>query len=218
MLGWGPAFVAVSFQRLGAAELAQVGLRDPALRRCVIRFGFEYRRDAHAGCRGGAVVRRRPGWCVELSATFFCAINPLGAYVCPLRHEPDRTRPLRHPNGKTDERGALTLDVPLTGTHATPQLAWQRRYPHVDGWIEPWTTSGTLRPGLRFAAAFRGGGSCFFGSQEIPGKRAVRCVWRATLAGVDPCFPQHLEWHHRGALVACPTSPGGTSFARFVIS
>src|SRR6266545_6562772 len=58
----------------------------------------------------------------------------------------------------------LKLGVPLVGTHAPLRLAWQR-YPRNDGFVEPWAGAGTLRPGLRFTWTYRGGGTCFFGSE-----------------------------------------------------
>ncbi len=70
-----------------------------------------------------------------------------GAYLCPTNAE--GSPPLRKQNATVDRRGALTLQVSLEGTRATRPLAWQR-YPHVDGFVEPWTSSGKLRAGLRF--------------------------------------------------------------------
>ena len=88
MVGWGPAFVRASVRRLDAKELGAVGLRDPARRRCVISFAFESRADPQTGCSGRARVPGKPGWCLDRSGTFSCAINQLGAYNCPLIHEP----------------------------------------------------------------------------------------------------------------------------------
>jgi hypothetical protein len=79
MVGWGPAFVRASVRRLDAKELGAVGLRDPARRRCVISFAFESRADPQTGCSGRACVPGKPGWCLDRSGTFSCAINPLGA-------------------------------------------------------------------------------------------------------------------------------------------
>jgi hypothetical protein len=56
-------------------------------------------------------------------------------------------------NATTGERGVLKLDVPLARTHATAPLAWQRRYPHVDGFIHPWTSAEKLRRGLTLGQA-----------------------------------------------------------------
>lgn len=137
-----------------------------------------------------------------------------GAYGCPLRHEPDYA-PLRDKNGTTDERGVLTLDVPLEGTHPPPRLAWQQ-YPRTDGWIEPWTRNDKLRPGLRFGSTYTGGGSCFGGAEETVAKSATRCLWRG-LYQVDPCFPKGANWQHRGGVLACPYGPETRTFGRFVI-
>ena len=215
MLGWGPALVSVSVRRLDAARLAEVGLRNPALPRCVVSLATEFRRDPRTGCAGVATVPGNQRLCVDRSDTSNCVINRFGAYICPTK---DTARaPLRNKNATTNKRGVLKLDVPLAGTHPTPPLAWQRRYPHTDGWIEPWTRSGMLRPGLMFTANFKGGGSCGFASKQTHAKSAVRCVWRG-IDIIDPCFPQRTDWQHLGTLVACPGAPGATTIGRFVIS
>lgn len=215
MLHWGPAFVNVSVRRLGATELAAVGLRDPARARCVVSVAFEFRRP-RTGCGEVDVVARgKPGWCVDGSGTFDCAINPFGAYNCPLIHEP-LGPPLRNKNATTDKPGVLKLDVPLKGTRATPPLAWHR-YPHRDGFIEPWTQAGDLRRGLRLAD--KGHGPCFLGSEETHSKSgAVTCRNPAPgFAIVGPCFPSRRDWR-RGDLAACANSPGDMTFGRWTIS
>ena len=158
----------------------------------------------------------RPKVCVERRSTYVCVINGFGAFACPTNAE--GSPPLANENATTDGRGVLRLEVPSRRTHATPPLPWQRRYPHVDGWIEPWTSSGKLRPGLRFAIRYSGGGSCSRGSEQTVAKAAVRCFWVVRSAIVDPCFPQRAEWRHRGAVLACATAPGRTVFGRFVIT
>lgn len=232
MVGWGPAFVRVSVRRLDATELAAVGLRNPARPRCVISFAFESRADPQTGCSGRTPVPGKPGWCLDRTGTFSCAINPLGAYNCPLIHEP-LGPPLTKKNATTDKRGVLKLDVPLKGTHATPRLAWQR-YPHTDGWVEPWTRTGDLRRGLRFAA--RGHGPCFMGSEQTHAKSVLTCrspcrsgsrlpVDRKAavpcnspaVARFEPCFPSRRDTR-RGDLAACGNAPGDTTFVRWTIS
>jgi hypothetical protein len=125
--------------------------------------------------------------------------------------------PLRDKNGTTNRRGVLKLDVPLAGTHATAPLAWQRRYPHVDSFILPWTRAGKLRRGLSFdhagdARHLRGG--CSRGSEHVVPRTALRCVSDVQL---DPCFAPGPDWNHPGAILAC-ASPGWTRFSRFVIT
>lgn len=149
MVGWGPALVSISIRRLGGTELAAAGLQNPARRRCVISFAFESRADAQTGCPENGAVPGRAGWCVDRTGTFACATNTLGAYSCPLIHEP-LGPPLMNRNAMTNERGVLKLDAPLTGTHPTPRLAWQRRYPH--------TTAGS-NPGRERANFEQGSGS-----------------------------------------------------------
>jgi hypothetical protein len=121
--------------------------------------------------------------------------------------------PLTNPNGRTDRRGVLTLTVPLPGTHATPPLSWQRRYPHVDGFILPWTRAGTLRPGLRFAETKHG--NCGLGAEHVVPKSAIRCVDRMS-AQFDPCFPEQRNFR-AGDVAACG-GPGDTSFIRWLIT
>ena len=145
-----------------------------------------------------------------------CIIGVRGGYECPLITS-DGMPPLRNKNGTTDRRGILKLDVPLEGTHATPPLVWQRRFPHVDGFILPWTRAGTLRRGLNFdktGEARHLRGHCFRGSQQTVAKGALRCVSDLQL---DPCFAPAANWNRPGAIIACGY-PGWTRFSRFVIT
>ena len=210
MRDWGPALASVGLRRLDPTRSAAVGLRRGP-RRCVVTMAFEYHLAPGEKCaRPGRARGRR---CIDRSATWSCALDRFGAYVCPLRHEPDRM-PLRNENAAIDERGVMKLDVPLPGTHPPPRLAWQR-YPRIDGWVEPWTRAGKLRAGLRFTYTYSGGGSCSRGAKETAAKSAVRCLWRG-LYQVHPCFAPPGRWNHRGGVVACGVS-GATTFGRFVI-
>jgi hypothetical protein len=148
--------------------------------------------------------------------TWTCALDRWGAYSCPLRHEPDVIA-LRNQNAFIGAHGVLTLDKPPPGTHSPTALAWQR-YPRADGYVEPWRSDGTLRPGLRLVTAYGGGGSCdsAFGSEYTPSKRAVRCLWHG-IYQVDPCYPPPGAWNHLGGSVACSFGPGATTFGRFVL-
>jgi hypothetical protein len=213
MRTWGPALASVGVRRLDATRLAAVGLR-PGARRCVVSLSLGFRLRPGERCAAPATARGHPGVCIDRRGTWSCAIFRTGAYSCPLRHEADRV-PLRSKNATIDDRGVLKLDVPLVGTQPARRLAWQR-YPRTDGWVEPWTSSGKLRPGLRFTSTYSGGGSCSRGAYQTPAKSALRCVWRG-LYQVDPCFPKGAGWDRRGALVACPYAPGATTFRRFVV-
>jgi hypothetical protein len=218
MRGWGPALIDVSLRRLDSAHLRAAGLDGKPKLRCVILFSFEFRRDNHKGCSGGAVVPGDHSRCFDPSGSFFCVINRFGAYACPPRHEPDRTLPLRRKDGATDARGVLTLSIATPATHRTPLLLWQKRYPHIDGWILPWTSSGDLRRGVTLNNVIdRGGGTCGSGSEQSVALSALRCLWHQTYI-LDPCFPQHARWNHRGAIVACATEPGSTMFGRLVVN
>jgi hypothetical protein len=211
MRGWGPAFVRISVRRLDANELVAVGLQNPALARCVVSVAFATR-AASGKCSEGAPVPGNPGWCFETRGTFACAINRFGAYNCPVRHEYLGPR-LTNGNAMTDTRGVLTLEHPLTGTHATPLLAWQRRYPHVDGYIEPWTRSGTLRPGISFQGTERG--ACILGSEQAALRSSAKCSNAKHLI-FDPCFVQGRL--RVGGVGACTNQPGSTTFLRWMIT
>jgi hypothetical protein len=110
----------------------------------------------------------------------------------------------------------LRLEVPLAGTHPARPLAWQR-YPHVDGFIHPWTSAGKLRRGLSLDKA--GGprhyhGTCFRGTEFTHDTSALRCVSDVQF---DPCFPPTAGWNRSGAIVAC-AGAGSTRFWRFAIT
>jgi len=193
MLSWGSMSVRISIRGLDARERSVLSDPNPAQRLCTLSL---------AG---------RPG-----QDSWICIIDAKGGYECPLVTS-DGMPPLRNKNGTTDRRGVLKLDVPLAGTHATPPLAWQRRYPHVDGFILPWTRAGTLRRGLSFdqtGGARHSRGTCSRGSQQTVARAALRCVSDVQF---DPCFAPAADWNHPGAIVAC-AYPGWTRFSRFVIA
>jgi hypothetical protein len=214
MLDWGPTLANVAIRRDTADQLAAVGLRDPKRPRCTVSLAVHSRRDPGTGCSGEAVLPGHPGFCVYRRSTYVCIINRFGGYGCPTNAE--GSPPLRHKNATRDKRGVLRLDVPLAGTRPTPPLAWQRRYPHTNGWIEPWTSSGRLRAGLRLRGLDRG--SCSRGSYETPAKAAGRCVPLDGSGIFDPCFARRGGWGRHGTVLACATWPGATTFSRFVIT
>jgi hypothetical protein len=217
MLGWGPTLVRIAVRRLDAREQEHVGVYD-RLRRCTVSLAVFAPRDPRTGCSGEVVMPGHPKFCVYTQTTFVCVINSVGGYGC--SRYADGSPPLEHRNATTDIRGVLKLDVPLTGTHSTPPLAWQRRYPHVDGFIHPWTVAGKLRRGLTLNQA--GGarhyhGRCFRGTEFTRDKSALRCVSDLLFDQFDPCYPPTAHWNRRGVVIAC-ASPGWTSFGRFVIT
>ena len=159
---------------------------------------------------GGRVVNvaARPECVVSLifgRGTVACRIAHAGAYWCPPLH--DEYGPPRKKNATIGKRGVLRLDKPPKGTRPTAPLAWQR-YPHVDGFIDPWTAAGELRRGLRFWRQDHG--RCFKGSEETLLKSAITCL-SPSLARSDPCFPQRRDWG-RGGIAACADGPGYTTF------
>jgi hypothetical protein len=128
MVSWGSMSVRVAIRGLSARERSILPMPDAARRRCTLSL---------AGRAG--------------DNTWICQIGIAGGYYCPLITS-DGMPVLKNPNGTTDRRGVLKLDVPLKGTHATPPLLWQRRYPHVDGFILPGRAQGSCDPGFASSA------------------------------------------------------------------
>ena len=184
MVGWGPAPVNVAFRKPNARERSSIEL--PSRRQCIVAIP--------AG--GGTWT------CVLIRFGF-------GAYWCPPLHEPTGP-PLTDKNATINGRGVLELDAPLPGTHPTPPLAWQR-YPHLDGFILPWTASGKLRPGLRFQG--EGRGRCF--RVDETARSGISCL-RPDDSRFDACFPQRRNWR-AGDLAACG-GLGDTHFVRWTIT
>ena len=183
MVGWGPGPVNVAFRRPNAKERSNIELSSRL--QCIV---------------GIAVA----------GGTWTCVLSSTGAYWCPPLHEP--TGPRLAENARLDRRGVLELDSPLRGTHPAPPLPWQG-YPHVDGYIHPWTASGKLRPGLRFKGEQRG--RCFLAAETA--RSGVSCLFDPTSGRYDACFPQRRPWQ-RGDLAACSFGPGSTTFTRWVIT
>jgi len=181
MVGWGPGPANVAFRRPNAREHSSIELSSR--RQCIVA--------TPAG-----------------DGTWTCVLSSTGAYWCPPLHE--ATGPRLPENATLDRRGMLELDSPLNGTHPAPPLAWQR-YPRVDGYVHPWTSSGELRPGLRFQGERRG--RCFLAAETV--RSAVSCL--SAVSRYDACFPQRRPWQ-RGDLAACSFGPGSTTFTRWVIT
>ena len=175
MVSWASMSVRISIRGLNTRERSVLSIPNPGRRRCTLS------------------LADRPG-----GNSWICQMDDAGGYDCPLVTS-DGMPPLRNANGTTDHRGVLKLDVPLMGTHATPPLPWQRRYPHVDGFILPWTRAGNLRSGLRFVGTDRG--FCGGGVEHRVPRSAVRCV-DSRSAMIDPCFPQR-RYFRAGDVAAC---------------
>ena len=159
MIAWGPVPANVAFRRPVAKEHASIELSSR--RRCIV-----------AIAAGGG--------------TWTCVLGSSGAYSCPPLHEP--TGPQLRRNARIGRRGVLVLDQPPRGTHPTRPLAWQR-YPHVDGFVEPWTGGGTLRPGLRFKG--EGRGACVVVDETA--LFAISCLTPDSRR-YEACFPQRQDW------------------------
>jgi hypothetical protein len=182
MVGWGPAAVNVGFRRPVAEERRSIELSRR--RQCIVAI------DVGDG-------------------SWTCVLAGSGAYWCPPLHEP--TGPRMTKNARLDKYGFLALERPLKGTHATPPLPWHR-YPHVDGYIQPWTSGGKLRPGLRFKG--KGRGRCFLVSETA--YSALSCLL-PDLGRNEACFPRRRDGH-RGELAACSYGPGDSTFTRWTIT
>lgn len=189
MRGWGPDLVYLAVRRLVPDEVHNVGDFGPKAR-CVASIASRLHEQ-----------------------TDICVLNASGAYEC--SRFSDGAPPLRRANAKLDGSGVLTLNTPLRGTHATPALRWQR-YPHVDGFVHPWTRAGKLRAGLRFSSRHgpRYRGSCWAGSEYTRDPAAHKCVSDVQFWA---CYPSSRNWDHRGAVLAC-AGLGSTVFDRFVIT
>ena len=181
MIGWGPGSVNVAFRRPNAKEHSSIELSSRRV--CIVAIAVG-------------------------DGTWTCVLSRSGAYWCPPLHEP--SGPRLPENATLDRRGRLELDSPLKGTHPAPPLAWQR-YPRVDGYIQPWTSSRKLRPGLRFQGAQRG--RCFLVDETA--RSALSCL--AGNSRYDACFPRRRPWQ-RGDLAACSFGPGSTTFTRWLIT
>jgi hypothetical protein len=200
MLGWGPtlANVGVAVRRVKAGERS----------RCVVALAVSYKRQTGSRCYDHRLPGH-PDYCFRRSQTYVCVMEHAGAYGCPTNAE--GSPPLRSQNATVDRRGALMLQVALEDTHATPPLAWQR-YPHVDGFVEPWTSSGTLRAGLRFNGEERG--RCFLVAETVTS--GISCLSSRRGWRYDACFPQRKQWR-AGAVAACGEL-GDTRFVRWTIT
>ena len=218
MRGWGPSLASVSVRRADARERADVGLKVPTGRVCIVVLAVHSPRFPRVGCPGATRLPGHPGFCVDRGTTWVCVINALGAYACAT--QADDGVPLRRSNATTDDRGVLALKRPVKGTQPTLPLQWQRQYPHLDGFIVPWTTGGKFLAGLSVAAAAGTGaarGRCVAGSQYVPVSNVLRCFSGRGRTLFAPCFPPGKDWNRVGVTVAC-AAPGSTRFIRFVIS
>jgi hypothetical protein len=185
MVTWDPGPANVAYRRPVAKERSTMEL--PLRRQCIVAIA--------AG-----------------DGTWTCILAGSGAYWCPPRHETSgpALKALHGKNATIDVRDVLKLAEPLKGTRPAQRLAWQR-YPHVEGFIAPWTSSGTLRPGLRFYG--EGRGRCFLVDETAVS--GISCItgmgWR-----YDACYPERPDWRP-GDLAACASEPGDTRFVRWTI-
>src|SRR5947208_3634743 len=135
-------------------------------------------------------------------------MEQFGSYLCPTNAE--GSPPLSNYNATVDRRDLHSFPARRSSDLPTPPLAWQR-YPHADGFVQPWTSSGTLRAGLRFKGHGRGG--CV-----VVDETAISAISCLTPNGrrYDACFPQWRDGPP-GELAACG-GLGGTRFVRWTIT
>src|SRR4051795_4530443 len=182
MVGWGPGPVNVAFRRPGPMERERLQLSRQ--RQCIV-----------------AVAVGDGSWT--------CVLATSGAYWCPPLKEP--TGPAIKRNARLEKGGFLVLDRSLRGTHATRPLGW-RRYPVVDGYIQPWTAAGALRRGLRYKG--EGRGRCFLADDTV--YPAVSCL-RPDYGRDGACFPQYRDGR-RDQVAACSYGPGSATYTRWQVT
>jgi len=187
MMTWGPAPANVAFRRPLAKERESI-YKLSSRRRCII-----------AIAAGGG--------------TWTCLLAGTGAYACVVRHEASGPplKALGGANARIDKVGVLRLANP-GGTHPARPLSWQR-YPHLEGFIEPWTSRGRLRPGLRFDGVARG--PCTIAEEAVI--TGIRCQNLRKRLGSDACFPRRPAWRV-GDLAACGLEAGGRRFLKWRIT
>jgi hypothetical protein len=131
MVSWGSMAVRIAIRGLNARERDRLSIPNPGQRRCTVSLA------------GG------PG-----DNTWICQMGDTGGYDCPLVTS-DGMPPLRNPNGTTDHRGVLKLDVetislqrlyvlffiefasrrvPLAGCTANPIGAWVTQQARQFAW------------------------------------------------------------------------------------
>ena len=143
----------------------------------------------------------------SLSIYFPCSLNRFGAYVCPehavgLPGGPPRTG---HNGRYFAKDGKIRLNRPPARPIAVPKPAWVRRYPVMQGFIDPFDRDGKLRPGLRLRRP----------------ARPLSCgtytdVNQSTLIGCGAglyCFVPRLPVRNK-EVIACPTDRGSRAFDR----
>lgn len=182
MVGWGPGPVNVAFRRLNARERRSI--RVLRGRHCIVAIDLG-------------------------DGSWTCVLSAAGAYWCPPLKE--STGPELKRNARLDRYGLLVLDRPPTGTHLTPPLRWHR-YTVVDGYIQPWTAGGALRPGLTFKR--EGHGRCQLEDSTV--NSAVSCL-TPNFGRYDACFPRHRDGRG-GDIAACADGPGFTTYTRWKVA
>jgi hypothetical protein len=186
MIDWGPSIAVVS--------------SSP---RCTVSLAYVFGRDPSLPCKPAVVWSEHTGYCVDRHYTFVCELNHRGAYLCPGHVNGG---PLGTENARLSRSGQLTPERSLRGTHPTSLLAWQRRYTFRDGYIYPWTTSGTLRSGLTQTGNYSGTCDQWVG----PG---YRCTTDNGSLQIIPCYPRRTAFA-KATVGACPDAPGSTHFLR----
>ena len=173
---------------------------------CSVTIAYTYTFSPAGGCKPAARYRDHPDFCLDRRFSFICRLNRFEAYECPTHANGLR---LPRQNAKLNGHGRITLNHPLTGTHPTRLLPWQRRYTYHDDYIYPWTTAGKLRDGLTLHGNEHGHCESWLGA-------GYRCSTTEPTAEIRyPCFPQSVTRKLR-VVFACATAPGATAYTRLV--
>ena len=182
---------------------------------CAVRLPYRYNLVGTPATRcksGDHMITKRPIECVSTTLGFACRVDAYHAYQCAQNASSIRAKAT---NANINARGLLTLAHP---PHVRPSFvppSWVRNYPHLDGFIQPWTADASrLRSGLRFLHESESG-TCGQGSDASGAKGAIRCYGANRV--LDPCFPQGSSVGS-GVVAACPVAAGSEQFVRFQIT
>lgn len=184
-----------------------------ANRRCSVTLAYTF--TAASGgpkmCAPGQRVSGTARQCLDRQHAFVCVLNQYGAYACPSHANQSGGVDW---NASLDRHGVLSLDHPPKTKPTTALPGWAATYPYKDGFILPWTSTGSLRAGLSLTE-HRSSGLCSQASETTTAPGALRCYAAREL--YDPCFSPEPSWADGRAIAACAQAPGSTKFSRFVI-
>jgi hypothetical protein len=180
---------------------------------CQVELVYSFRQST-GSCAPAQLYRAKAGTCIDRHSSFLCVLNRYGAYACPTHAGSTRVRVwnaiLAH--------ARLALKHPPAVIPHTEPPPWTQRYPYQDGFIHPWTPTGSMRRGLKLTGHQKG--TCSQTSEETNATTALRCGVRKNgfLYLLDPCFAQSRAWRRGGVIGACENAPGSLTFKRLLIT